>query len=287
LPPTDNVFPAWRLGLVDSAWFGTRWEGRAGLELTREIGFESVDLFVGYDPAELSPENRRDRRRELVEIGLPVWALLCTPLGLADFNDSVRRYHIDRAKRVVELATELGAESVMVCPGEYIFQQGLLPPEWEWKRVVDGVREIGEHAASNELMVAIELLPFEYAFVNSIDTMERLLDEVGVDEVVAAIDISHLWLQRIDPGEIARLAGRIGQVHIADCDGTHHGDLPAGTGTTPFPAYLAALRDAGFARTASVELEFPENPEVMVEWVTQAYRGSLDLLVQAGVHEPA
>jgi sugar phosphate isomerase/epimerase len=283
---TDNVFPAWRLGLVDSAWFGTRWEGRAGLELTKEIGFESVDLFVGYDPADLSPEDRRDRRRELDAIGLPVWALLCTPLGLADFNDAVRRYHIDRAKRVVELATELGADSVMVCPGEYVFQQGLLPPEWEWNRVVDGVREIGEHAARNELMVAIELLPFEYAFVNSIDTMERLLDEVGVDEVQAAIDISHLWLQRIDPGEITRLAKRIGQVHIADCDGTRHGDLPAGMGTTPFPAYLAALREAGFAGTASVELEFPETPDVMVDWVTQAYRGSLDLLVEAGVHEP-
>jgi D-psicose/D-tagatose/L-ribulose 3-epimerase len=276
---------SWRLGLVDSAWFGSPWEGRAGLEMTKNIGFEAVDLFVGYDPSELSGAERRDRRRELEAVGLPVWALLCTPLGLADFNDGVRRYHIERTKRVVELAAELAAESVMVCPGEYVFQQELLPPDWEWQRLVDAVREVGEHAASHELMVAIELLPFRYAFVNSVDTMERLLDEVGLDCVTAAVDISHFWLQRIDPAELARLTGRIGQVHIADCDGSRHGDLPAGMGTTPFPAYLEALRDSGFVGTASVELEFPADPSSMVEWVTQAYHGSLDLLVEAGVHE--
>ncbi len=278
---------SWRLGLIDSAWFGSEWEGRAGLERTREIGFEAVDLFVGYDPAELTAEERRARRDELEAVGLPVWALVCTPLGLADFNDSVRRYHIDRAKRVIDLATEFAAESVMVCPGEYIFQKELLPPEWEWRRVVDAVREIGEHAASRGLPIAIELLPFPYAFVNSVDSMERLLDEVALDSVTAAVDISHFWLQRIDPGELARLAGRIGQVHLADCDGSKHGDLPAGMGTTPFLSYLEALRDAGFSGTASVELEFPADPSLMVEWVTQAYRGSLDVLVEAGLHDPA
>jgi D-psicose/D-tagatose/L-ribulose 3-epimerase len=278
---------SWRLGLVDSAWFGSRWEGRAGLELTREIGFEAIDLFVGYDPDELSASERLEQRRELESVGLPVWALLCTPLGLADFNDGVRRYHIDRAKRIVELAAELDAESVMVCPGEYVFDQQLLPPEWEWGRLVSGLREIGEHAASRDLRVAIELLPFQHAFVNSVDSMERLLDEVGLDAVKAAVDISHFWLQRIDPAELARLNGRIGQVHIADCDGENHGDLPAGQGTTPFPAYLAALRDSGFDGTASVELEFPADPDGMVDWVTEAYRSSLDLLVDAGVHAPA
>ena len=274
---------SWRLGLVDSAWFGSPWEGRAGLEQSKEIGFEAIDLFVGYDPADRSPADREAQRRELEEIGLPLWALLCTPLGLADFNDGVRRYHIDRSKRVVELASDLGAESFMLCPGEYVFGQELLPPEWEWARLVEAVREIGRHAGEHGLTVAVELLPFRFAFVNSVDTMVRLLDEVGLDCVTAAIDISHFWLQRIDPGELARLGGRIGQVHLADCDGVHHGDLPAGSGTTPFLDYLAAIRDAGFEGTASVELEFPPDPSRMLEWVQEAYRGSLEVLEQAGV----
>jgi D-psicose/D-tagatose/L-ribulose 3-epimerase len=277
----------WRLGLVDSAWFGSRWEGRPGLEQTKAIGFETIDLFVGYDPADRSDAQREAQRRELAEIGLPVWALLCTPLGLADFNDGVRRYHIDRSKRVVELASDLEAESFMLCPGEYVFQKQLLPPEWEWGRLAEAVREIGEHAADRGLTVAVELLPFEYAFINSVDSMVRLLDEVGLECVTAAVDISHFWLQRIDSSELRRLDGRIGQVHIADCDGVHHGDLPAGTGTTPFGDYLAAIRDAGFEGTASVELEFPPDPSLMLDWVSEAYRGSLEVLEQAGVRGSA
>ena len=197
----------------------------------------------------------------------------------------MRRYHIDRSKRVVELASDLGAESFMLCPGEYVFQQKLLPPEWEWGRLVEAVREIGEHAGDRGLTVAVELLPFEYAFINSVVAMERLLDEVALECVTAAIDISHFWLQRIDPGELRRLDGRIGQVHIADCDGVHHGDLPAGTGTTPFGDYLVAIREAGFDGTASVELEFPPDPSRMLDWVSEAYRGSLKVLEQSGVRD--
>ena len=62
-----------------------------------------------------------------------------------------------------------------------------------------------------------------------------------------------------------------------------HGDLPAGTGTTPFVPYLTALRDAGYEGTASVELEFPPEPSLMLEWVTEAHRGALAVLDQAGL----
>jgi D-psicose/D-tagatose/L-ribulose 3-epimerase len=274
---------SWRLGLVDSAWFGSEWHGPPMFELTKEIGFDTVDLFVGYEPAELGQQDREELRRLIDAAGLDVWALLCTPLGLADFNDSVRRYHIDRANRVVDLAVELGSSNVMLCPGEYVFQQKLLPVDFEWGRLVDAVREIGKHAHDRNVVIAVELLPFEFAFVNSVDAMIRLLDSVEIDEVTAAIDISHFWLQRIDPAEIGGLKGRIGQVHIADCDGVRHGDLPAGMGNTPFVPYLRALAEAGYAGAASVELEFPPDPTRMREWVRAAHSGSVAALEEAGL----
>ena len=98
------------------------------------------------------------------------------------------------------------------------------------------------------------------------------------------VDISHFWLQRIPPGEIERLKGRISHVHISDCDGVHHGDLPPGRGNTPFNEYLSAIRDAGFSGAASVELEFPEEPAHMLPWVKDAYSNTLRLLNEAKVH---
>ena len=48
MPANSN----WTLGLIDSAWFGSELDGQSGREKAREIGFDSLDLFVGFDPHE-------------------------------------------------------------------------------------------------------------------------------------------------------------------------------------------------------------------------------------------
>ena len=159
-----------------------------------------------------------------------------------------------------------------------------LPPAQEWALVVDATRQVGKRAAERGLDLAIELLPFEFAFINTLEAMERFLDAVGMPNVKATVDISHFWLQRIRPEDIGRLKGRVAQVHISDCDGINHGDLPPGRGNTPFPEYLAAIRETGFVGAASVELEFSADPAGMLAWVEEAYSGTLRLLNDAGVH---
>ena len=167
-----------------------------------------------------------------------------------------------------------------------MFQRRLLPAESEWKLVVDATRQVGRHAAGRRLELAIELLPFEFAFIKTLDDMERFLDDVGLDNVKATVDISHFLLMRIPPGALDRLKGRISQVHISDCDGVNHGDLPPGRGNTPFGEYLSAIRDAGFAGDASVELEFPPNSSQMRDWVAEAYSSTLREMRAVGVHCP-
>ena len=221
---------------------------------------------------------------ERASAGLPVLSIICTALGLSDFNPSVRGYHIERACNIIDLAAEIGTvRNLMFCPGDYIFGGKLLPQEQEWERLVDATRQVGEKAADRGLEVAIELLPFEHAFVRTLDDMDRLLGDVGLPNVKACIDISHLWLERIPAADLARFAGRVGQVHVADCDGVNHGDLPPGRGNTPFGEYLEALGEIGYRGAASVELEFPQDPGQMVEWVTEAHDGTRRLLADAGL----
>jgi D-psicose/D-tagatose/L-ribulose 3-epimerase len=280
----DNA--KWTLGLIDSAWFGSEFEGQAGREQAKKIGFESLDLFVGFDPGKLTIDERDAYVAGAQSVGLPVVSLVCTCLGLNDFNPSVRGYHIDRAKNVVALAAQFPTvRNLCFVPGEYMFQQKLIPPSLEWGMVVDATKQVCGHAEEKGLEVAIELLPFEFAFVNTLDAMERFLDAVGLANVKATIDISHFWLQRIPPEDIARrLKGRVAHVHISDCDGIHHGDLPPGRGNTPFKEYISAIRDTGFVGAASVELEFPEDPADMLSWVEEAHSRTLRLLNEAGVH---
>lgn len=275
----------WTLGLIDSAWFDSEFEGQPGRERAKAIGFETMDLFVGFDPGRMPVAERDAYIQGAQSVDLPIVSLVCTCLGLNDFNPSMRGYHIERAKSVVDLAADFGtARNVCFVPGEYMFQKKLLPPKQEWDMVIDATRQVGKHAAERGLELAIEMLPFDFAFVNSLDSMERFLDAVALKNVKATIDISHFWLRRIPPRDLLRLNGRIAHVHISDCDGTNHGDLPPGRGNTPFVEYLSAIRDAGFAGTVSLELEFSPDPAGMQAWVQEAHGNTLRLLRDVGVH---
>jgi D-psicose/D-tagatose/L-ribulose 3-epimerase len=276
----------WTLGLIDSAWFGSEFDGQRGRELAKEIGFESLDVFIGFDPGKMAQSERDAYVAGAQSVGLPIVSVICTCLGLNDFNPAMRDYHIERALNVVDLATQFPtAHNLCFVPGEYMFQQKLLPPSLEWSMVVDATKQVGRRAKERGLEVAIELLPFEFAFVNTLDAMERFLDAVGMANVKATVDISHFWLQRIPPRDLQqRLKGRVAHVHVSDCDGVHHGDLPPGRGNTPFHEYLSAIRDTGFVGAASIELEFPNDPGGMLPWVKEAYSSTLRLLNEAGVH---
>jgi sugar phosphate isomerase/epimerase len=278
------AYPQWKLGLIDSAWFGSPFEGRRGKEEAKKIGFDSLDLFVGFDPGRMSAAERSGYAAEVRAADLPVNSVVCTCLGLSDFNPAIRSYHIERARNVVDLATEFGASNLCFVPGEYMFQRRLVPAEGEWKLVVDATHEVGRHAAERGLELAIELLPFDYAFIRTLEDMERFLDAVKLKNVKATVDISHFWLMRIPPGALRRLDGRIAQVHVSDCDGVNHGDLPPGRGNTPFGEYMSAIRDAGFAGAASIELEFPPDLSQMRDWVAEAYGSALRELKAVGVH---
>lgn len=274
----------WEIALIDSAWHGSGKQGRPGLALAAELGYEAVDLFMGFDPGALDARERAAYLDDVRSCGLPALSAICTCLGLSDFNPSVREYHVARACAVVDLAAELGSiRNLLFVPGDYIFQGRLLPRELEWSQVVDATRRVGRHASLYGLEVAVELLPFEHAFVGTLDDLERLLDAVDLPNVKAGIDISHLWLRRIPAAELARFAGRVGQVHVADCDGIAHGDLPPGRGNTPFVEYLRELDEIGYSGSASVELEFPPHPDETVEWVAEALHGTRRALALSGV----
>ena len=113
--------------------------------------------------------------------------------------------------------------------------------------------------------------------------MVEFLDDVDLDTVQANIDISHLALSKVKPEELRRLKGRAGHVHISDCDGQAHGDLPPGRGVVPFEAYLREIKGLDIDGAISIELEFAPQPDQIVEWVEEAYRATDALLAPLGL----
>ena len=119
-----------------------------------------------------------------------------------------------------------------------------------------GHSRLGEYAKTLDLKIVIELEPFPISLVNDVETMVRLLDDVGLANVQANIDVSHLALSRVRPEELRRLKGRAGHVHISDCDGRVHGDLPPGRGVVDFEPYLREIKALEIDGAISIELEF-------------------------------
>jgi sugar phosphate isomerase/epimerase len=265
-----------KLGLISSAWLGSRVGTAEGIRKTREIGFDCIDIFA--DPLEIDIQERRLIKDSCLASGLPVISVPCVALGLGDFNYAVRRFHVDRAKQYLEFCYELEAKNLLLVLGDYIWQQEVIPPQDQWKWAADSVRELGEFASTLKLEIAIELEPFHYSLIKDLLEMERFLDDVGLPAVQANIDISHLALSGTPADKVKNLRERIAHVHISDCDGKKHGDLPPGRGVVEFIPYLEAIRDTGFDGAISIELEYSPDPDRIVEWVQEAYRETDTLL---------
>jgi D-psicose/D-tagatose/L-ribulose 3-epimerase len=269
------------LGLINSAFAQAGRDTSFGIEQTKRIGFDTIDIFT--DPLDINIEERRLIKDTADRCGLPIKSLCCVAIGLIDFNPSVQRFHLDRCRAYLDLAAELGCDNLLLVIGEYIWQQEVIPPAEQWKAAVRNVKALGNYASEIGLEIAIELEPFRFSLVNSIDTMLRFLDDVDMPGTVRAnCDISHLFLMNVEPREIARLNGQIAHVHLSDCNGKVHGDLPPGRGVVPIVRYLEQVRDTGFDGTVSIELEYSPEPDKIVEWVAEAYNETDRIMNELG-----
>src|SRR2546421_1308863 len=281
LLPRSNGLTAMRLGLINSAWVQAGQGTAFGIRMTKEIGFDAIDVFA--DPLDLDARERRLIRRECEQVGLPIISVACVAVGLTDFNPSVRRFHLDRCRKYLDLAYEYEAKNVLLVLGEYIWDRQVIPPAEQWQTAVRHLRELGDSAAGLGLQIALELEPFKLSLLNSVDTMERFLEEVSHPAVKANIDISHLHLAGVAPAELRRLQGQAIHVHISDCDGVKHGDLPPGRGVVDFAPYLREIKHLNIDGAVSIELEYSPEPEQIVEWVREAYTATDRLMREAGL----
>ncbi len=272
-----------KLGLITSAWLGSPLGTAEGIRQTKAIGFDTVDIFA--DPMEIDIKERRLIKDTCIECELPVVSTVCCALGIADFNAPVRRFHIDRARQYLDLGYELNGRNLLLVVGEYIWQQEVIAPKDQWNWAVEGVRELGVHAASLGLEIAIELEPFALSLVNDIPKMVAFLNDVNHPAVKANLDISHLTLSRTEPPQIADLKGRIAHVHLSDCDGQKHGDLPPGRGVVDFIPYLKELKSTGFDGSISIELEYSPEPGKIVDWVREAYSATDQMMRQLNMRD--
>jgi D-psicose/D-tagatose/L-ribulose 3-epimerase len=270
-----------KLGLINSAWAQAGRETSYGIRMTKEIGFDTIDIFA--DPYDINVKERKLIKRECDKVGLPIVSVACVAVGLVDFNPSVQRFHLQRAKAYLDMVYEFEAKNLLLVLGEYIWEQQVIPPEEQWQIAVKNLHELGKYAADLCVQIALELEPFKLSLLNNVDSMVRFIDDVDHPAVRANIDISHLELAKVKPEELRRLKGKAIHVHLSDCDGKVHGDLPPGRGVMNFDPYLREIKKLGIDGAVSIELEYSPQPDKIADWVREAYTQTDKLMQAAGL----
>jgi len=271
-----------KLGIINSAFQQVGIDTATGFKHISRLGFDCVDVFteaVGISKKEIALVARASE-----ELHLPIVSLPVVSVGLVDFNEPVRQFHIERTKKFIDLAAQWGAKNVLLVLGEYIWQREVIPAEAQWQWGIETCRVLGDYADRKKIDIALELEPFRLSLLNSVDAMVRFVDECKHPRVRANIDVSHLVLSDGTPTDVKKLRGKAIHVHLSDCDGKVHGDLPPGRGVVKFAPYLQAIKELNIPNgVVSIELEYAPDPSMIVEWVEEAYRETAKLMEMVGL----
>jgi D-psicose/D-tagatose/L-ribulose 3-epimerase len=271
------------LGMISSTWEGTKIGLEEGIRKAKEIGFDTYDIF--NDPLETDDATRKLIKDRCAEVGLSIRSCVCVAFGIVDFNPSVVKFTLDRVKAYIDQAAYFGARNVLLVIGEYYWDGEVFPREAIWNMAKERCQELADYAAPKNIEIVLELEPFTEALVNNVDNLVRFVKEVDRPNFRANADISHLDLAGASFDDVKKMTGLIGHIHLSDCDGKVHGDLPAGMGKTPIKEYLQAIVDTGYEGTVSIELEYSPDPDKIVEWATRAYEGTAAIMREIGVRK--
>ena len=272
-----------KLGIINSAFQQAGVDTATGLKHISRLGFDCVDIFT--EAVDIPQKEVKLVEKTCSKLDLPIVSLPVVSVGLIDFNEPVREFHLERTKKYIDLARKWSAKNVLLVLGEYIWQREVIPPAAQWQWGLETCRRLGDYADKRGVDIALELEPFRLSLLNSVEAMARFVDECGHPRVRANIDISHLVLADASPADLRQLKGRAIHVHLSDCDGKVHGDLPPGRGVVKFAPYLQAIKELNIDGVVSIELEYAPDPAKIVEWVEEAYRETEKLMRLAGMRD--
>lgn len=167
-------------------------------------------------------------------------------------DPAIRAETVAYIKKAMDMAVELGAEMVSVCPlidgFDYSFQVDH-QKQWEW--AIESIREAAQH--NPKIKLSIEYKAFEtrnHIITPSMGETLHFCDRVGEPNVGVTMDVGHALIAGENPAKslaMAHAAGRLFYVHFNDNDrGADWDMLPASVHLWSTLETLFYLRRVGF-----------------------------------------
>ena len=261
--------------MVDSFGLGVR----DGIRKARELGAQGVQLYAvkgDMAPENLNPAQRRELARFVQDAGMTVTALCGDPGGHGFADPALNPARIERSKRIMELALDLGCSIVTT-------HIGVIPSDPAHPRYAvmqQACAELGRFGEEIGARFAIETgpetAPVLRDFILSLGTRgvgvnldpANFVMVTGQDPVEAVELLApHIFHTHAKDGRMLRKTdpeivygffadGGIGDLRIDEV----FLETPLGEGSVDFPAYLAALARFGFDGWLTIERETGADP---------------------------
>ncbi|MBR4451658.1 MAG: sugar phosphate isomerase/epimerase [Clostridia bacterium] len=240
-----------------------------------EVGAQGIQVYATRGemaPENMTPEKISEFRKLVADNGLVISAL-CGDLGGGFTRPEENPERIEKSKRILDLAKELGTDIVTT-------HIGVVPEDENhdrFKIMQEACFEFSRYADSIEAHFAIETGPETSA------VLKKFLDTLGSRGVGVNLDPANLVMVTGDSPVTAvhNLRDYIVHTHAKDgkqlfykdpeivygvkkdpiVTGPSFEEVPLGEGSVPWDGYLAALREIGFRGFLTIEREVGENPE--------------------------
>ena len=225
--------------------------------LDAEQRLESVKLLAGssvksvelWEPTFAKDDRHAaEVRRALFRAGIEprtVHANFGGGLDISSPDAAVRSAGLRAVAVALDLAVRMGARIVIVHPSSEPIAADVRAARMEHAR--GSIQTIVQMARDAGCCVALELLP-RTCLGRSGDELLDLLATVDADTAGACLDTNHLMGDYATlPNVVRGLGPRLLALHCSDYDGVDEKHWPPLRGVIDWPAFIAALREAGFS----------------------------------------
>lgn len=247
------------------------------MEQAKEAGFEAIELTVAEE-GELSLNSTRRDVEKIVEtaeeVGIELSSLatgLFWDYSLSSSNDKVKDKAKGIVKKMLELASYLGIDTILVVPGavDVFFkpEAEVVPYDVAYKRSLESLRECLDTAEKCKVNVGIENVWNK--FLLSPLEMRDFIDKLGSDYLGAYFDVGNILLTGYPEHWIRILGKRIKRVHIKDFKrvvGNVNGFCDLLEGDVNWAEVMKALREIGYNDyiTAEILPPYSQHPEALI-----------------------
>ena len=233
------------------------------LEATAAAGFDAVELMIA-DDGPLGPDPIGSRCRDIVararDLGLGILGIVGMAFWKCNYGSPLeadrQRAH-DLTLKLMDLATDLHAESVLVIPA-VVGHAGQPTPGVAYadalRRTGQALHRLRHEAEARGVLLAIENV-WNRFLLSPIEAAD-LIDRVNSPNVGFCFDTGNVLPYGYPQDWISTLGGRVVRVHAKDYDlrrSGRDGFCPLGEGSVDWPATLAALRAVGYDGPLTVE----------------------------------